>query len=277
MLLQRYDSAAAFLAAAQPFLLKAEAENNLILGLAGDIAAGRIQTGGRPYFVAVVEGPEILLTGWSTVSDKVGVTRCDNREALSIAAADILLACPGMRLVLGPEPTAVRLAGLLVQPPGSRPRLHMSQRIHELREVASLSGLPAGEFRAATLADLDLMTEWVAEFMRHSGDHGDAGELAHDRIVRGLLYVWDTGRPVSMAAWTGKTPNGVRVNFVYTPIALRGRGYATACVAALSRLLLENNRFCCLYTDLANPTSNAIYYRIGYRPVCDAGVYLVNG
>jgi hypothetical protein len=42
----------------------------------------------------------------------------------------------------------------------------------------------------------------------------------------------------------------------------------------LSRQLLgEGNRFCCLYTDLDNPTSNAIYARIGYRPVSDASMY----
>ncbi len=81
-----------------------------------------------------------------------------------------------------------------------------------------------------------------------------------------------------MAAWAGRTPNGLRINYVYTPPELRGRGYATACVAALSRALLEaGNRYCCLYTDLANPTSNAIYRRIGYRPVCDAAMYALVG
>ena len=29
-------------------------------------------------------------------------------------------------------------------------------------------------------------------------------------------------------------------------------------------------RFCFLYTDLANPTSNAIYERIGYVRICDS-------
>jgi hypothetical protein len=28
-------------------------------------------------------------------------------------------------------------------------------------------------------------------------------------------------------------------------------------------------RFCFLFTDLGNPTSNAIYARIGYEPVAD--------
>jgi predicted GNAT family acetyltransferase len=73
-----------------------------------------------------------------------------------------------------------------------------------------------------------------------------------------------------MAGWAGPTPRGVRINFVYTPPAHRGRGYATSCVAALTRHLLDPGKeFCFLFTDLANPTSNKIYRRLGYRHVCD--------
>ncbi len=68
--------------------------------------------------------------------------------------------------------------------------------------------------------------------------------------------------------------HGIVVSLVYTPRALRGRGYASACVAALSQQLLDAGwQFCALFTDLANPTSNDIYQRIGYRPVCDFNEY----
>lgn len=114
----------------------------------------------------------------------------------------------------------------------------MSQRIHELRRVAT------------------------------------PDRPSREPMEGGRLFIWDDDGPVSMAAWTGKTPNGVRVNFVYTPPAFRGRGYATSCVGALSqRLLDQGNAYGCLYTDMANPTSNAIYRRLGYRPVCDAALY----
>ena len=73
-----------------------------------------------------------------------------------------------------------------------------------------------------------------------------------------------------MAAAMGETPNGTRIGCVYTPPALRGRGYASALVAELSQRLLDaGRRYCFLYTDLANPTPNVMYHRIGYRPVCD--------
>ena len=79
---------------------------------------------------------------------------------------------------------------------------------------------------------------------------------------------------MSMAAWAGRTGRIVRINYVYTPPEHRGRGYASACVASLTRQLLDEGvALCCLYTDLANPTSNKIYQAIGYRPVCDAAEY----
>ena len=78
-----------------------------------------------------------------------------------------------------------------------------------------------------------------------------------------------TASPVSLAGHAGETPNGARVGPVYTPPELRGRGYASALTAALTEQLLERRRFCFLFTDLANPTSNSIYQRIGYRPVTD--------
>jgi len=54
----------------------------------------------------------------------------------------------------------------------------------------------------------------------------------------------------------------------------RGRGFAGACVAALSQKLLDDGRkFCFLYTDLANPISNHIYQTIGYEPVADVILY----
>lgn len=277
MRLQRFLTASSFLDAAQSFLVAAESENSVILGIAGDLAAGRTHTVAAPYFATIGNGDEIGVCAFSTVPAKVGLTRATNPAVLPLLATDIVAACSGMRLVLGPEPTVLAFAGLVAERLGTAPQLWMSQRIHELRAVASLPDLPAGRLRPADMSDLGLVTEWVAEFMTHAGEEGDAGEVALDRITRRLLHVWDDGSPVSMAAWTGQTPNGVRISLVYTPPHLRGRGYATACVAALSRQMLQSNRFCCLYTDLANPTSNAIYYRIGYRPVCDAAVYSIRG
>jgi len=93
-------------------------------------------------------------------------------------------------------------------------------------------------------------------------------------IRGGGLRVWEDNTPVSMAGASGPTPNGIRVGAVYTPPERRRRGYASGLVAALSQEQLDaGKRFCFLYTDLANPTSNKIYQDIGYEAVSDVDEY----
>ncbi len=107
-------------------------------------------------------------------------------------------------------------------------------------------------------------------------DVSDVASFA-DRWLTGdgrWMYLWDDDGPVSMCGASGETPNGIRVAPVYTPPGLRGRGYASACVAAVTQAQFDRGRrFCFLYTDLANPTSNKIYQAIGYEPVCDVDEY----
>ena len=80
--------------------------------------------------------------------------------------------------------------------------------------------------------------------------------------------------PVSLAGFGSRTPNGIRVGPVYTPPERRGNGYASALVGRMTAALLEaGHRFCFLFTDLANPTSNGIYQRIGYEAVTDVDQY----
>ena len=81
----------------------------------------------------------------------------------------------------------------------------------------------------------------------------------------------DNGIPVSMAGFTRAMQTVVGVAFVYTPPYWRGKGYATSCVAKVSQIALDIGFMkCVLYTDLLNPTSNSIYQKIGYTPVCDS-------
>jgi len=126
------------------------------------------------------------------------------------------------------------------------------------------------------VADRELLIDWADAFndeVRAGAPHGDTAKGVDARLASATagFMVWEDGQPVSMAGWGGATPNGVRVGPVYTPPELRRRGYASAVTAAASESqLAAGRRFCFLYTDLANPTSNRIYMDIGYEPVCDA-------
>jgi len=75
--------------------------------------------------------------------------------------------------------------------------------------------------------------------------------------------------PVSMAGIVRRTRHAAAIAGVYTPRALRGRGYAGAVTAAcVERIFAEGRTAACLYTDLRNPMSNRCYAKIGFQPVC---------
>jgi predicted GNAT family acetyltransferase len=90
-------------------------------------------------------------------------------------------------------------------------------------------------------------------------------------LAAGRLWLWqDGGEAVSMVDGREPVAGVVRISGVYTPPEMRKRGYAAACVNALSNHLRAAGHRCILYTDLGNPTSNSIYRRIGYRAVAEA-------
>ena len=130
----------------------------------------------------------------------------------------------------------------------------------------------------ATEADLPLLAEWAYRFTVDcfgSADQAEAAEMAQRRVADRDAYLWEDGQPVSMAGSSRPTTHGITVNLVYTPPQFRRRGYATSCVARLSQLLLDGGwKFCTLFTNLANPTANDIYQKIGYTAVCDFNEYV---
>jgi predicted GNAT family acetyltransferase len=271
----RYRDAAAFLTAAGEFLLSAESENNLILGIALEMAEQSPSPESPAYFAAVFRGERIAGCAVSSVPDRLGITGMPG-DVIGPLASDAGLVCRDVTSVGGPDPAVAPFAAGYAAATGRQALLGMRQRIHELRAVIPPARPAPGRIRPAHESEAGTLTPWVGDMLSLVGDSREAADLTRERIQGGNLFVWEDGGPVSMAGWTGKTPNGVRVNFVYTPAALRGRGYATAAVAALSQHLLDQgNRYCCLYTDLANPTSNAIYRRIGYRPLRDAALYRI--
>jgi predicted GNAT family acetyltransferase len=106
--------------------------------------------------------------------------------------------------------------------------------------------------------------------MKGRADPEESRQSAKYRLEDGDVFVWEDGKPVSMACKTRPTKRGISVGMVFTPREHRRRGYATACVGELSRKLLREGReFCALYADLDNPVSNSIYQKIGYRPIGD--------
>jgi predicted GNAT family acetyltransferase len=273
----RPDDARAFLEAAGPLLLADEPRNNLILGILATLlerpdrfAEKRfwVVTGdaGEPLAAAMQTPPYNLLLGGSTAG-----------PALEELAEGIDADLPG---VVGAHPEVDEFVQLWTRSHEVEPRVLRDQGVYALERVQPVPPA-AGRSRSAGHEDLPLLLDWMVAFGEEVLEENDPGRAeARDAVEHRLgsqdggFELWeDGGEVVSLSGWGGPTPNGIRIGPVYTPPEQRGRGYATALVAEQSQKLLDaGRRFCFLYTDLANPTSNAIYERIGYVKIAESAM-----
>lgn len=153
-------------------------------------------------------------------------------------------------------------------------------RLFDLPYLVEPAPVP-GSLRPATVDDLDLCVAWFTAFHvdvevaggripdPDTGEHVDPVDVA-DRIAAGVVHLWEVdGQVVHLTAANPPTYGVVRIGPVFTPVDHRGRGYASAAVAGVSRQILAAGHRACLFTDQANPTSNHVYEALGYRRLVD--------
>jgi predicted GNAT family acetyltransferase len=134
-----------------------------------------------------------------------------------------------------------------------------------------------GRGRVADEKDHEQVVRWCREFCVDVGEQSsidliDAGSWGDSRFGDRHFTFWETpdGTPVSMAAATSLVGGMVRVDPVYTPAHLRGHGYAGAVTVEASKAALAAGATdVVLFTDPDNPTSNALYQRVGYVHIAD--------
>jgi hypothetical protein len=286
MTVTAYTSAKEFLEAAGTWLEREEALNNLMLGIAARLAEEDKPR--DPPAVMMTASDRAGLAAACIMTPPRGVTLYapaigaagDERAESALAALGDALHAAGHAVpeCVGPAAASLAFAGLWAKRTDREFKLRMAQRIYELRRATFPTGV-SGAARVAGTGDLDMLVNWRHEYcidVSGRDDHPESREAIAERLVAGgRMLLWeDGGRPVSMAVAMRPTRHGIAIAGVYTPPAHRRRGYASACVAELSRRQLDAGRdFCCLYTDLSNPTSNSIYQNIGYNPVADSSHY----
>jgi uncharacterized protein len=268
----RHKTARDFLKRARVWLERAEAENNLILGIAKRFETNEGQVNVHPYLLTIEDSGILLGAALMTPPRRLIISRMP--DPALVALTDYFLkesiTAPG---VVGPTSTSRLFAAHWKNQTGKSSRLKTSQRIYACERVV-VQVFSRGHLRPAIETDEALLVEWSGEFCR---DAGIEDEIEYQKaripneIAKQSLYVWDNDQVVSMALVQRETARGICLSMVYTPPHLRKQGYATSCVAALTQRMLDAGKgFCCLYTDLTNPTSNAIYQKIGYKPVCES-------
>jgi predicted GNAT family acetyltransferase len=187
--------------------------------------------------------------------------------------ADVLASAGRPLAGLSAEPaTAEAFAAAWRRRTGTTPETSMRQRLFRLVELVPPAPVPCGRARAAQSADRGLLVAWVAAFTKEAGARAANHEdMVDDRLSYGGLTLWeDEGQPVSLAGLTRQVAGMIRVGPVYTPPQHRRHGYGGGVTAAVSRQALQAGAGeVVLFTDLANPTSNALYQRLGYHTVQD--------
>ena len=269
----RHSGPRAFLERAESWLLRREAENNLVLGLAALLPEGASGYSSPLYFATVERAGQVAGCAFRTPPYKIGLTRMPV-EAAPLLARDVAEVYDRLPAALGPVDSVRAFGGAWAALRGVTARPGPRQRIHALEHVTLPSPLAPGTVRSARPEDIPLLVPWLRAFAAATGHREtDAAALAHRLTGDGndsRLAFWEDGVPVSMAGFPARTRHGVRIGYVYTPDQHRRRGYASALVATISGQVLDSGfGHCVLYTDLANPTANRIYHAIGYRPVQD--------
>ncbi len=277
MELRRYVDVDDFLDTAGDFLVAREAEHNLILGICSSLREDPLTFGPPPYLAVVTDSGRVMGAALQTPPFRLVLSEFDDPRAIEALAEDVVERdLPGVH---GPVDIVRAFVDARARLGGPPARLDLHERAYRLTAVRHPRPVD-GRLRAAAAEDRPTVADWLEGFMREAFGDADLAEVASltDRWLGGrqrTLYLWEDGGPVSLCGVGGPTPNGIRIGPVYTPPGVRGRGYASALVAEVSQAQLDaGRRFCFLFTDLSNATSNHIYETIGYQPVRDVDVYV---
>lgn len=269
-----FCSAEAFLERTRAVLELNEAANSLMLGLCETLVAYPERYPAAPCLKTVADEEGLVLAALMTPPHNLIVHhhRGDLWQGAGALVESVVHEGWPVPGVVGREEAAVVAAEVWAARTGSRACLVQRLRAYQLRQMA-IPPPQQGRLRPAAEGDVDLVAAWYYAFQREIHrrvDDEQSRSVTSVRIGAGDIFVWEDGRVVSIAMQNRPTRRGISVGLVYTPPELRGRGYATACVSELSRRLLASGwEFCALFADVANPTANGIYRRIGYEPVCD--------
>jgi GNAT superfamily N-acetyltransferase len=286
--LEFLDDPAAFLAVAEELLAASPVEATVVAGvterLAREAQDGLPRPPGFPLWWVVVrdDGGGVVGAGMRTAPFPpypLFLLSMPSPAARELARA---LHARGerVRAANGALPAVEEFAAETARLTGRSVRVAEHTRLHVLDRLTEPSP-PPGRPRLAREDEVGQALAWYDAFGRDAAEQAGreephlGPELDRDAILRriseGTVWVWEdsSGRAVHLTGASRPMYGVSRIGPVYTPREHRGRGYAGATVAAASRALVDEGARVCLFTDQANPVSNALYERLGFRPLVD--------
>ena len=131
--------------------------------------------------------------------------------------------------------------------------------------------------REARAADVDRLLPWYSAYHGENTGFVEPSEAARDELQRQIearaVFVAETDRPVAMTTfevWQGDT---VKIGAVYTPPAMKNKGYGSAAVAgalleAQSRGIARATILC----DKADTVGQRAFGALGFTTLSDYGI-----
>jgi uncharacterized protein len=266
-----YRSPALFLADNEKFLEKRELENNLILGLCNAFA-DKTQVQENCVFINAFDGSDVKAASIKTAAKAIISCETDENIYIRELAAHYRINNIDLKGVFGEAPYVSEFSNGY----GKQPFIDMTLIVHRLTVVNKLPRA-SGKFEMADSNDVELLAAWSMVFEEEKDPAARKSEeqvlkITQSKIAAGDVFKWtDKGKSVCMAAINRRTKNAGIIGMVYTPDEYRRSGYATSHVQKLSEYTLQKGfKYCGLFTDKANPTSNHIYKKIGYEPITES-------
>lgn len=262
MRVTRHTDPDAFIAAVAPMTARGEASASFFTGWAHSLKRMPPETDERVYLATCGGRGAAMQRGDGPV-----IVGQSDSDAATAFAADIAPEWPALQGVVGSPAGCAAFARAWRERTGRTHVERVRLRQHALSAVAAVPAAPGAPY-VSTETDAEWLVEAQIAFVAEAGVP-DTPEriraMLPRRVARGDFRIWDDGGAVAFAGFNDAAPDFARIAPVYTFPERRGRGYATALVAALAReLLARGKRRLFLTTDTANPTSNAIYARIGF-------------
>ncbi len=266
-----HEDAAHFTAVAAAFLRAAEVETSSIASIATRMVNAPSDDDAGAYFATVSDGSSTVAAVFHGTAGAILLTSAPD-GAVALIADDLANRGRQPKGVVGPLDQCEVFARAWHQRTGQVHVLRFHLRHFELSASPALA-VATGRLRRPDAGEQTLIVDWQLAFFEETRMPDDVARVrrnAIQRFERGQVRIWDDGGAAAFAGYGDVAAATARIAPVYTPPRFRGRGYASAMVGELSReLFAAGKRAILLSADVANPTSNSIYRRIGFRPVAD--------
>jgi hypothetical protein len=265
----RHADARAFLARAESWLEASEMANAMAITSARGARYNEWRYEKPTYWATVEDGGRVVGCAFRTPPHRLGVSALDE-TALAATIVNVASVYPTLSGVSGPEPTVNVLAEVWCRTHATTATVRSRHRLYALRVLIPPVLQPRGTLRPATEADASLVSAWGEAFVKEAQVEGISTEFFLQLVKAGNAYLWDDGEPRCLAAAVRQTPRSRAIGVLYTPAEIRGRGYGTAAVTALSeRLFARGSSGCYLYAAPDNNAVSRIVGNIGYQRVQD--------